>query len=482
MHGSSAVVEHKPLKPAGGMGRAVHSEDVQHDFFIANYQNWRLTRPYPQSASRPKYLDLSPHWAQNSGLTDSSFSHMAVSIGLHLFSNTDAVLKGQYTKRILKEGRALSATMLTRDNASMFWIPDIRSAFASMPFETPFPEGDTWLDAMKNWGERDNSEWAAKRLAAEGFKDVKVTPTTPPPDGSSLSSPAVMLFLLSLLAVAATTSAAIHQDALPSYHYGAPLHVECMNRSSETGEHVENAQHEIEWIPFPVCEETGKSLEFNYGIEGEINCTIPFVSDPFFHLLEFYIHSDAPLSCRIPSRPAPHIEIVGEKLPEQEYIPLVFALAGTLQLSHMHISTHLNVLLHSIPKHHTRPHDSGVLDSGIAYSTSPLSHMEGSHTQKLVIGDPLPLSFSVRWFPTPALPKTEGKVEWQGLGGHVYASTVFYCLVSFIAGLLISGMYILGVVMPKRLKGRAMGGATPLGYGLNGGGVGNGWGYSKRID
>jgi hypothetical protein len=42
-------------------------------------------------------------------------------------------------------------------------------------------------------------------------------------------------------------------------------------------------------------------------------------------------------------------------------------------------------------------------------------------------------------------------------------------------------MYTLGVVLPRRLRNRALGGATPLGYGLNNG-VGNGWGYSKRID
>ncbi|KKO97873.1 hypothetical protein THAR02_10029 [Trichoderma harzianum] len=268
-----------------------------------------------------------------------------------------------------------------------------------------------------------------------------------------------------------------HPGTLPSYHYGAPIHVECMNRSSDTGEHVELPNHQLQWIPFPTCNETGEPLQFQYGVEGELNCTIPLITDPFFHLLEFYIHNDAPLSCRLPARPPAHVEVIGEKLPEQEYIPLIFALAGTLQLSHMHISTHMNVLLHSMPKHHTHHHDSGVLDSAVSYSTSPLSHMAGSFTKKLVIGDPLPFSFSVRWFPTPMLPKTEGRVEWQGLGGHIYASTVFYSLVSFIAGLLVAGMYTMGVILPRRLKGRTMGGATPLGYG-----VGNGWGYSKRKD
>ncbi|EJT70134.1 hypothetical protein GGTG_12307 [Gaeumannomyces tritici R3-111a-1] len=269
-----------------------------------------------------------------------------------------------------------------------------------------------------------------------------------------------------------------------SYLYGSPIGVECLNRSSETGEHIELANHELQWIPFPTCNETDKPLEFRYGVETELNCTIPMITDPFFHLLEFYIHADAPLACRLPARPPAHVETIGEDPPQQEYVPLVFALAGTLQLSHLHISTHLNVLLHSTPKHHIHKRDSGVLDSGAAYSTSPLSHMAGSHTRRLVIGDPLPLSFSVRWFPTPALPKTEGTVEWQGMGGHVYASTVFYGLVSFLAGVTCSCMYFYGYVLPRRLRGRTLGGATPLGFGVvpggGGGGIslGNGWGMA----
>ncbi|PHH73021.1 hypothetical protein CDD83_4825 [Cordyceps sp. RAO-2017] len=279
--------------------------------------------------------------------------------------------------------------------------------------------------------------------------------------------------LLRAAAAAAQQQQLLHADGLPSYHYGAPIHVECMNRSSETGEHLETAEHELQWIPFPACAETGKPLEFEYGVEGEVNCTIAAVSDPLFHLLEFYVHSDAPLSCRLPARPPAQVEVVGERPPAPGFVPLVFALAGTLQLSHLHVSAHLNVLLHSTPKHHARPHDSGVLDSAIAYSTSPL----GAGAHRLIVGAPLPLALSVRWFPTPALPKTEGHVEWQGLGGHVYASTVFYSLASFVAGLLLAAMYLLGVVLPRRLRGRSMGGATPLGHGL-----GNGWGYAKRKD
>lgn len=277
----------------------------------------------------------------------------------------------------------------------------------------------------------------------------------------------------------------------------------------ETGEHIQDAQHNLQYIPFSACAETGLPLELHYGIDTELNCTIP-VTDEFYHLLEFYIHSDAPLTCRLPARPPPTVALHPESLEAkdiggstadgaeaQEYVPLIFALAGTLQLSHLHVSTHMNILLHSVPKHHLHNHDSGVIDSGAAYSTSPLAGTAAAigstgaythlphlnHNQKLIIGDDLKLQFDIRWFPTPKLPSTNGKVEWNGMGGHVYASTVFYILVAFGAGCAVCTVYFWGVVLPKRLKGRGrnLGGATPLGgYGL--GAVGNGWGVSGKRD
>ncbi|SPN98404.1 uncharacterized protein DNG_01449 [Cephalotrichum gorgonifer] len=287
------------------------------------------------------------------------------------------------------------------------------------------------------------------------------------------------LLLVSLWALGLAARVGATDTGGPSHRYAAPLHVECMNRSSETGEHIQNERQEIQWIPFPTCAETDRPLEFHYGVEGSQNCTIPSVSDAFFHLLEFYIHSDAPLSCRLPARPRAQVDILNEPQPAQEYIPLVFALAGTLQLSHLHVSTRMNVLLHTTPKRRIRAHDTGVLDSGVAYSTSTLDE---SASVKLIIGDPLPLRFSVRWFPTPELPSTDGTVMWQGMGGHVYASTVVYVVLSFLAGAVVAGAWFYGKVLPERLRGRGLGGATPLGAGVGGNGVGNGWGYSKRID
>ncbi|PQE33281.1 glucose-6-phosphate isomerase protein [Rutstroemia sp. NJR-2017a WRK4] len=274
----------------------------------------------------------------------------------------------------------------------------------------------------------------------------------------------------------------------------------------DTGEHIQLEDKTLKYIPFPVCNETGKPLELKYGVEEELNCTIPLITDPFFHLLEFYIHNDAPLTCRLPARPPPSIIIPSYKQP---YVPLIFALAGTLQRSHLHISTHLNILLHSTPKHHVHKHDSGVIDSGAAYSTSPLSHVTGpkAETKKLIIGDRLPLMLSVRWFPSPRLPRENGVVEWNGLGGHVTGWMVWYCVLSFVAGGVVVGAWMINWEVPRRMKGwgarmarngygyggangKTLGGATPLGYGLgsggggvgggksaSGGAVGNGWGF-----
>jgi hypothetical protein len=248
---------------------------------------------------------------------------------------------------------------------------------------------------------------------------------------------------------------------------------------------MKDSNGEMQYIPFPTCTETSRPLEFAYGVDTVINCTIS-ITDNLFHLLELYIHNDVPLACRLPARPpvivrlnpanaAAAAELAEEK--KQEYVPLVFGLLGTLQLSHLHVSTRLNVLLHSVPKRPPQKHDSGVIDSGTAYSTSPLSK-DGAANRRIVIGDDLPLTFTVRWFPTPSLPSTNGRFKWNGMGGIANTSTVFYLLGGFGAGCAVCTVYFWGVVLPMRLRGRSLGGATPLGgYGIGG----NGWGIGSGI-
>jgi hypothetical protein len=42
----------------------------------------------------------------------------------------------------------------------------------------------------------------------------------------------LQLFLVIAASLIATARASGHENSLPSYHYGAPIRVECMNRSS----------------------------------------------------------------------------------------------------------------------------------------------------------------------------------------------------------------------------------------------------------
>jgi hypothetical protein len=265
---------------------------------------------------------------------------------------------------------------------------------------------------------------------------------------------------------------------------------------------ITDASGQLQYIPFPTCNETGRPLELFFGVEKDINCTLDFISDPFFHLLEFYIHNDAPLSCRIPSAPLPpsvleHEYRVADSSSQEGalgtqsnlYTPLIIALAGTLQLSHLHVGNSLNLLVHAVPKSIS----AGKIDAATAYSVSP--HTRNS---RIAIGDSLALSFSVRWYPGTTLPP-----GWSGYGGHVYKSTFLYCLLSAGASAAVCIAYFRGVDLPRRLRryardtmnggaGARFGGSAGGGYGLpvangrgsgyGGYGIGMGGGASGKRD
>ncbi|EMD64814.1 hypothetical protein GGP41_002917 [Bipolaris sorokiniana] len=257
------------------------------------------------------------------------------------------------------------------------------------------------------------------------------------------------------------------------YNPGEPIPVSCLNRTIETGEHITDAAGHLQYIPFPVCNETGRPLELFFGVEKDVNCTIDFVTDEFFHLLEFYIHNDAPLSCRIPSKPLPPSVLATQYIvsdsstqegalgsQSSSYTPLVVALAGTLQLSHLHVGNYLNLLVHAVPKQSS----PGTIDAATAYSVS-------SHTRntKITIGDSLPLVFAVRWYPSTTLPP-----GWSGYGGHIYTSTLVYCFLSAVASAAVCVVYFRGVELPRRLKRYATDRMNGGGRGFGNGGSGYG--------
>ncbi|PWW74345.1 hypothetical protein C7212DRAFT_359055 [Tuber magnatum] len=260
------------------------------------------------------------------------------------------------------------------------------------------------------------------------------------------------------------------------YTPGGRISVQCLNRTIDTGEHVQDEKTGIlQYIPFATCNETGRPLEVKFLEDGEVNCTISFLSDEMFHLFEFYVHHDSPLACRVPARP-----LGGERdlegMSEEEYIPLVFALAGKLEASHMHLATNMNVLFHL-----TSP-TSGVIDSGTAYSTSPMS----SDLTRIIIGDSLPLRLKIHWF------HTLSPLSARSNGEHATMRLFGYCLLSAFAGGCGAYAFLVGWEFPKRLRryafdrrggGGGAGGAGGIignfgnGTGAGGGGGRVGYGY-----
>jgi hypothetical protein len=102
--------------------------------------------------------------------------------------------------------------------------------------------------------------------------------------------------------------------------------------------------------------------------------------------------------------------------PSSPFTPLTIALQGTLQLSHLHIWTEMNVLLHqsSISMSPTRKQDgSGRVIAGTAYSVPsaltlsdsgkddtvnvPLDMWAPGQGTKVVRGEPLSFTFRVGW-------------------------------------------------------------------------------------
>ena len=164
---------------------------------------------------------------------------------------------------------------------------------------------------------------------------------------------------------------------------------------------------------------------------------------------------------------------------------MVFALAGTLQLSHLHISPRLNVVLHtSAPKTSkdrenaaesrrkglsTMEEEEGAILASTAYSTPSLV----SASSKLIIGDPLALRLNVHWYASGSLPPSTINAGYL-MGGHVHFSTLVYCLLSAGGGAMGALAYFRGIELPRRIRGYGrdrLGGGGERGYAF----PGNGW-------
>ena len=227
-----------------------------------------------------------------------------------------------------------------------------------------------------------------------------------------------------------------------------------------------------------------------------LTCTIDFLEDELYHLLEFFVHSDVPLTCRVPSYPLtkqvvtvhtyePSARMEGSGFvgtgPTEAWTPLTIALQGTLQLSHLHLHTSINVLFHTSVGEEDASASSRLIAS-TAYSlpnlTDPSLPSEGTKVRRT---EPLTFAFNVGWIDGSVLPGMVGRpivgVKDHGLG---------FILLSFFALAASAGLGAMGMMIWERRKsGRSMNGLPPIGIrgtmGMNGhsgyGGYGGYGGY-----
>lgn len=256
----------------------------------------------------------------------------------------------------------------------------------------------------------------------------------------------------------------------------------------------------LQYTPFPTCNETDLPLAFPYATPTTLTCTLDSLEDELYHLLEFFVHSDVPLTCRVPSysltkrvatvhsyEPSARMEGSGIVGPGQTeaWTPLTIALQGTLQLSHLHLHTNINVLFHTSVNDGDTSSSSHLIAS-TAYSLPNLTDSSlPSEGTKVLRTEPLAFTFNVGWIDGNVLPGMVGRpiigVKDHGIG---------FVFLSFFALAASAGLGAMSMMIWERRKsGRSMNGLPPIGIrgtmGMNGqpgyGGYGGyGYGVGKR--
>ena len=291
---------------------------------------------------------------------------------------------------------------------------------------------------------------------------------------ASLSLRALVVFFLSLSAsVKAADQASLSSNAANrrGYSKGDLMPVTCMNRTLDTGEHITDTHGNLQYIPFPTCNETNQPLAFPYATPLTQTCTVPELPDELYHLIEFFVHSDVPLTCRVPTYPlsADNSPLVGADTGKggsdlDIWTPLTIALQGTLQFSHLHMHTNINVLFHTSEDQANTKEPSRLIAS-TAYSLPNNSITAPREGMKVIRNEPLVFTFNVGWIDGDVLP---GMVGRPVLG--VVDHRVGFSLLSFFACAASAGVGAMGMLVYERKKS---GRSSIYGNGLLGGNVGS---------
>lgn len=123
-------------------------------------------------------------------LPDQAFTHVSISLGLHIIPDPDAAIKGNVSHstrsdspnltlltdclRVLKPGGQFGATTWNGSLDYQFWQDDVRTAFKSFPFEAPFAELGKFPMQMHEQGVWTDRDWVEGHLKELGLQDVEV--------------------------------------------------------------------------------------------------------------------------------------------------------------------------------------------------------------------------------------------------------------------------------------------------------------------
>ncbi|GMM35168.1 hypothetical protein DASC09_024930 [Saccharomycopsis crataegensis] len=217
------------------------------------------------------------------------------------------------------------------------------------------------------------------------------------------------------------------QDNIPEfseYTNGDTVPVTCIQRRIDGGIHKIDARKNIIFKGFPKCKETNDFLRFSYKTNQDFTCTI-HLADELFHLFQLYIHEDAPFSCRLP--------IIKEKKTADKHglsVPLTFNFRGRSSENYIDIDNNMNVIVQA-------PSGYNSIVSAVGWSS-------GTNLTRVIVGDYLPLHFSVRWLHN-AEPKYSNNIETPFTDGfYALPNSVSYnfgkqlTLVGLVIGILSS--------------------------------------------
>lgn len=242
---------------------------------------------------------------------------------------------------------------------------------------------------------------------------------------------------------------------------------------SDTGEHITDAHGDLQYVPFPTCNETSLPLSFVYATPQTQTCTIDVLPDELYHLIEFFVHSDVPLTCRIPSFPlSPETSSAletSDSVTKQTWTPLTIALQGTLQLSHLHLHTNINALLHTSPDILGSKDSTSHLIASTAYSVPNTSISAPVDGTKILRNEPLVLTFNVGWIDGDVLPGMVGRPV-----ARITDHSLGFSLFSLLALAASGGVGAMAMLVYERRKSGRAGGNGML---PNVNGVGRTTGY-----